>query len=172
MHMYSYNFNHNWDSKTTRVGISDPAAWLLLATVYIQKETGGRQERRKRAHERPLLPKPPRNAQKRHEEKMGEGGPGNCFKTWSLFAIGNRNNQATETNDKRTIPWMWYRKGEKIPAGRPASFSLCKLFLFFLPTRISVQFNKLGSKTNKPHKIWKQLLPSPASEIPCIRQGT
>lgn len=141
-----------------------------------KKEIGGRQERRKRALQRPLLPKPPKNAEKRCDENMarGEGRPGNCFKTLSLFAVSNRNKQATETNDKELFHECNIEKGKKFLLGGQPVFLFVNYFSCFCLLEFTVQFNKLSSKTNKTYKIPNQHRPSPApaSEITCIRQGT
>lgn len=128
----------------------------------LKKETGGRNKRRE-ALLCLLLPKTPRSTQQRCDENMGKRGSGSWFTTVSLFAIGNRNNQATETKWQRTIPWMHYRKGGKIPAGRTASqvFSFVNYFSRSCLLQFTVQFNKLNSKPNKTPTSSSQLQKPP-----------
>lgn len=69
--------------------------------------------------------KAPQNAQKKCDKSMGEGDLATTLKH-NLSAIGNRTKQTTETHDKELLHECNIEKGGKIPAGRPASFSLCK----------------------------------------------
>lgn len=87
---------------------------------------------------------------------MGEGGPGNSFKTQSLFAIGNRNKQATETNDKELFHECNIEKGKKFLLGGQPVFLFVNCFSCSCLLEFTVQFNKLSSETNKTHKIPNQ----------------
>lgn len=148
MHPYPHNqsqFISQSFSRSTGVGIFYPAACLLLETVYIEKTL----EEGKKKWNCPPLPKTPQNAQKRCEENMGEGGPGSYFKTWSLFAIGNRNKQTTETNDKELFHECNIEKGKKFLLGGQPIFLFVNYFSCSCLLKLPLQFNKPSSKTNK-----------------------
>lgn len=97
----------------------------------------------------PSPPQMPPKCPQKVSENTGEGGPGNYFKIWSLFAIGNGNKQTTETSDKELFHECNIEKGKKFLLGGQPVFLFVNYFSCSYLLKLPLQFNKLSSKTKK-----------------------
>lgn len=99
-------------------------------------------------------PKPPRFPRKSAMKTWGKGDLATILKR-DLFAIGNRNKQTTETNDKELFHECNIKRGKKFLLARQPVFLFVNYFSCSYLTKLPLQFNNLSSKTNKPPRLQK-----------------